>query len=223
VSTTTIADLLDRAESLARSLRATDAGTTTDQWRAFDSTAYRLLHELVGPERVGNHDQAISHARLGRLALFVVITTAGSSLLNTVVKTAVHRLRPAVTHPVAHEPGPSFPSGHAQAAVVGYAVLLLVLLPILHGVWRRVAVTFAVLMVLAIGFSQIALGVHYLSDVVGGYVLGAAWVTAIAAVFNPMRVDRGRWPVDGGEALGPRQGSRLSGTTAGDEELGHPQ
>lgn len=52
MSTTTIGDLLDRAESLARSLRATRTETTTDQWRSFDSVAYRVLHELVGPERV---------------------------------------------------------------------------------------------------------------------------------------------------------------------------
>jgi len=65
--------------------------------------------------------------RLPRLALFVVVTAAGSSLLNTLVKTSVHRLRPVLTHPVAHESGLSFPSGHAQAAIVGYAVLLLVL------------------------------------------------------------------------------------------------
>jgi PAP2 superfamily len=100
--------------------------------------------------------------RLPRLALFVVITAAGSSLLNTVFKNEVHPLRPVLTHPVAHEPGPSFPSGHAQAAIVGFAVLLLVFLPVLDGLWRRLAVTFAVLMVLAIGFSRIAVGVHYL-------------------------------------------------------------
>jgi hypothetical protein len=62
--------------------------------------------------------------RLPRLALFVVITAAGSSLLNSVVKTSVHRLRPILTHPVAHEPGLSFPSGHAQAAIVGYGVFV---------------------------------------------------------------------------------------------------
>src|SRR5450759_4467500 len=67
MSTTTIGDLLDRAEALTRSLRGTGAETTTDQWRSFDSAAYRLLHELVGPERVGNRDQAVSHARLGRV------------------------------------------------------------------------------------------------------------------------------------------------------------
>jgi membrane-associated phospholipid phosphatase len=149
--------------------------------------------------------------RLPRLALFVVITAAGSSLLNTVVKSSVHRLRPVLANPVAHEPGSSFPSGHAQAAIVGYSVLLLVFLPILHGLWRRTAVTLAVLMVLAIGFSRVALGVHYLSDVVGGFVLGAAWVAAMAAAFNAMRVDRGRRAVDVRDGLAPEQAPRLAG------------
>jgi membrane-associated phospholipid phosphatase len=112
---------------------------------------------------------------------------------------------PVLTHPVAQEPGSSFPSGHAQAAIVGYALLLLVFLPILHGAWRRVAVTFAAFMVLAVGFSRIALGVHYVSDVIGSYVLGAAWVAAMAAAFNAMRVDRGRRSLDVGEGLEPEQ------------------
>jgi membrane-associated phospholipid phosphatase len=159
--------------------------------------------------------------RLPRLSVFVVITAAGSSLLNTVVKASVHRIRPVLTNPVAHETGASFPSGHAQAAIVGYAVLLLVFLPILHGVWREVAVVLAVLMVLAIGFSRIALGVHYLSDVVGGYILGAAWVAAMAAAFNAMRIDQGRGPVDVREGLEPEQAPRLAGDTTGDQELDH--
>ena len=157
--------------------------------------------------------------RLPRLALFVVITATGSSLLNTVVKAAVHRLRPVLTDPVANEVGLSFPSGHAQAAMVGYAVLLLVFLPILHGAWRRIAVTLAVFMVLAIGFARIALGVHYVSDVVGGFVLGAAWVAAMAAAFNAMRVDRGRRAVDVREGLEPEKAPRMGGHPADDEEI----
>lgn len=156
--------------------------------------------------------------RLPRLALFVVITSVGSSLLNTFVKAAVDRLRPVLTDPVAQESGPSFPSGHAQSAIVGYAVLLLVFLPILHGTWRRVAAILAVLMVLAIGFSRVALGVHYVSDVVGGLVLGAAWVAIMASVFNTMRLDRGRRPVDVREGLEPEQAPRLAGRTTGEEE-----
>jgi membrane-associated phospholipid phosphatase len=130
--------------------------------------------------------------RLPVLGLFVVTTALGSSVLNVVVKTAVHRLRPVVNDPVAIAHGLSFPSGHAQAAVGGYTVLMVVLLPALDGAWRKAAIAFAVLMVLAIGFSRIALGVHYVSDVVGGFVLGAAWVVAMMAGFNVMGADRAR-------------------------------
>ena len=159
--------------------------------------------------------------RLPRLALFVVITATGSSVLNGAVKAAVNRVRPDLVNPVAQEPGLSFPSGHAQAAIVGYAVLLLVFLPVLHGVWRRVAVSLAVFMVFAIGFSRIALGVHYVSDVVGGFILGAAWVMAMAAAFNALRVDRGHRPVDVREGLEPEQAGRLAGHPTGDEEIDH--
>jgi hypothetical protein len=62
VSTTTVGDLLERAEILARSLRLTAAETTTYQWGSFDATAYRLLRELVGPERAGAREQIVSHS-----------------------------------------------------------------------------------------------------------------------------------------------------------------
>ena len=160
--------------------------------------------------------------RRPRLALFVVITGLGSSLLNVSVKSAVHRLRPVVADPVAHAHGLSFPSGHAQAAIVGYAVLLLVFLPLLHGVWRKAAITSAVVMVLAIGFSRIALGVHYLSDVVGGLLLGAAWIAAMAAAFNVLRAERGRGSVDVREGLEPEQAPRLPSSPVDDDDTGRP-
>ena len=78
--------------------------------------------------------------RLPRLAAFVVVTMAGSSLLNALVKLAVDRARPVLADPVAHAGGMSFPSGHAQSAMVAASVLLLVFLPLLHGAWRWVAV-----------------------------------------------------------------------------------
>jgi len=58
VSTTTIGDLLDRAEALARVLRIDPAQITAGQWRSFDSTTYRLVAELHGPERTGTPAQA---------------------------------------------------------------------------------------------------------------------------------------------------------------------
>jgi len=75
-----------------------------------------------------------------------------------------HRLRPVSTNPVAHATGRSFPSGHAQPAIVGYSVPPLVFLPVLHGAWRKAAWTLAIFMVVAIGLSRVALGVHFVSD-----------------------------------------------------------
>ncbi len=67
MSTTTVGDLLDRAEALASSLRATGTETTTGQWRSFDSTTHRLLHELVGPERIGIRTEILNHATVTRI------------------------------------------------------------------------------------------------------------------------------------------------------------
>lgn len=44
------------------------------------------------------------------------------------------------------------------------------------------------------GFSRVALGVHLVSDVVGGYLLGAAWVAAMTVAFNVVDAERGRYP-----------------------------
>ena len=126
--------------------------------------------------------------RRPRLALFVAVTAIGSSLLNDLVKSLVDRARPVLSRPVSVAHGFSFPSGHAQAAVVGYGILLVIFVPMLHGALRIVAACGALLMIVAIGFSRIALGVHYLSDVLAGYVLGAAWLAAMVAAFGVARV-----------------------------------
>lgn len=119
------------------------------------------------------------------LAVFAVVAIAGSSLVNSGVKVAVNRARPVVPHPLLREPGMSFPSGHAQAAIVGYCVLLILVIPLLGTLARRIAVAVAVLMVLAIGFSRVALAAHYVSDVLAAYVLGMAWVVLMVTIFRP--------------------------------------
>jgi undecaprenyl-diphosphatase len=149
--------------------------------------------------------------RLPRLALFVVVTLVGSSILNTLVKLAVDRSRPVLPNPVAHANGMSFPSGHAQSATVAAAVLLLVFLPVLRGAWRPIALVVAAAYVAAIGFARVALGVHYVSDVLAGYVLGAAWVAATTASFSAWRRERGRPGVDVERGLEPEHAAALSG------------
>lgn len=158
--------------------------------------------------------------RLPRLGVFVVVTTLGSSLLNALVKSAVARARPVVPDPVAHAHGLSFPSGHAQSAIVSFGVLLLVFLPVLRGAWRWVAVAVAAFMVLAIGFSRVALGVHYVSDVLAGYALGAAWLAAMTATFSAWRQDRGHTPVQPGSGLEPAHAKRLGEGPVTDRDAG---
>jgi undecaprenyl-diphosphatase len=147
--------------------------------------------------------------RLVRLAVFVAVTVGVSPGINDLVKVTVDRARPVLPDPVAHESGASFPSGHAQAAVVGYAVLLLVFLPVLHGGLRRLAIAVALLMVLGIGLSRVALGVHYVSDVLAGYVLGAAWVAAMIASFNVWRREDGLSRTRPADGLEPEHADSL--------------
>jgi len=129
--------------------------------------------------------------RRSRLAAFVAVTNLGGAVLNEVVKALVHRARPVVADPIAHAAGLSFPSGHSQSAVVAYSVLLLLFWSGMRRAWRRVAVVAAVLLVVGIGLSRVALSVHYVSDVLAGYTLGAAWVLVMTAVFRAWRRESG--------------------------------
>lgn len=125
--------------------------------------------------------------RLPRLAVYAAVTGLGAAVLNTGVKALVDRTRPVVDVTVATAPGLSFPSGHAMGSAITYGVLLLVLLPAVPPRWRRVAVALVVGLVLLIGSTRVALGVHYPSDVVGGWLLGALWLAVTAAAFHPWR------------------------------------
>jgi len=144
-----------------------------------------------------------------RLAIFMIVTAVGGGLLDTVVKEVVDRARPSLVDPVATAYGKSFPSGHAMSSTFVYGALLLVFLPVIARRGRPVLVGGVVVLVAAIGFSRLALGVHYISDVVGGFVLGLAWLAASTAAFSTWRVERGRPPVHVGEGLAPEAAEDL--------------
>ncbi len=138
-----------------------------------------------------------------RLAVFLVVTTLGGGLLDTIVKETVNRARPSLVDPVATAHGKSFPSGHAMSSTFTYGALVLVFLPVIGRRYRPVVIAGAVVLVVAICFSRLALGVHYISDVVGGVVLGLAWLAASTAAFSIWRVERGGAPVDVSEGVEP--------------------
>ncbi len=127
--------------------------------------------------------------RRPRLGVWLAVTVFGGGLLSTIVKDAVGRKRPLLPHPVAHAVSASFPSGHSIGSVVGVGALLLVFLPYARRSARPAWIVLGVLVVLAIGFSRLGLGLHYLSDVLGGYVLGAGWLAVSTAAFTAWRHD----------------------------------
>jgi membrane-associated phospholipid phosphatase len=129
-----------------------------------------------------------------KLVIFLAVTCIGGGIVDTIVKVAVGRPRPTVDEPITVAFGNSFPSGHSMQAVVCYGALLLVFLPLLHGRARSLAIGATATLILLIGFSRLTLGVHFVSDVLGGYALGAAWLIASVAAFEIWREERGRRP-----------------------------
>src|SRR5262249_5365834 len=111
----------------------------------------------------------------------------GALILDPVLKSLVGRLRPVVAHPVAHGIGNSFPSGHALGSIVCYGAVLLVFLPAARGRWRTAFIAVTVALVALIGISRILLGVHYLSDVVGAWAVGIAWLGLTTFAFELSR------------------------------------
>lgn len=130
-----------------------------------------------------------------RLALWAVATMAAGAALDTVLKSVVGRARPHLPNPVASAPGGSFPSGHALTATLGCGVIILVLLPVLRTRGRVVAWTIGVLVVGAVSYSRVALGVHWTTDVVGGWILGIGLLAATTSAFGTWRREHGLRPV----------------------------
>jgi membrane-associated phospholipid phosphatase len=129
------------------------------------------------------------HRRRVHLVVFLATATILGGLIDTWVKLAVNRDRPSLEDPIATAFGKSFPSGHAMMSLVTYGALLLIFLPVIRRKHLAVALTAA--WVFAIGVSRLALGVHFISDVVGGWALGAAWLVLNTAAFEIWREDRG--------------------------------
>ncbi|MCA9859248.1 MAG: phosphatase PAP2 family protein [Thermomicrobiales bacterium] len=106
-----------------------------------------------------------------------------AKVLETTLKLTFERARPSVVTHLQDASGYSFPSGHTMTAVITYGLLAAVLVSRFRGRARYVPPAIAALIIAAVGFSRIYLGVHYLTDVLAGtLVAGACLILAIAAL-----------------------------------------
>ena len=141
-----------------------------------------------------------------RTAIYLAVTPQISGLISFIVKSTVGRARPDLGRPIHEALGQSFPSGHALNSTVGYGVLLLAFMPLIPRRWRPVFVIAYVVLIGAIGASRLGLVVHYVSDVLAGYILGFAWLAVATAAFSIWREERGRSAVEVMEGLSPEVG-----------------
>ena len=130
--------------------------------------------------------------RLGTAELWVAF--AGAGLLNEGVRVLVGRPPPPVADMLAQRP--AYPSGHAAMSIAAWGVLAL-LLARGHPLRVRAALLGgAAAVILLVGVSQVYLGAHWFTDVLGGYILGGTWL-ALAAAFDLVHRRRDR---DGSQA-----------------------
>lgn len=131
------------------------------------------------------------HARRYADALLVAVAVAVARALTMLCKLAFARERPACGDAIGMESTFAFPSGHASAATALYGALALLILR--SGLPQRTRIAVAAvlaLLIAAIGFSRVYLGVHYPSDVLGGVLLGAACVAAGSAAATRLSARR---------------------------------
>jgi undecaprenyl-diphosphatase len=117
------------------------------------------------------------------LPLFLIAVAIGQTILSTGVKELVDRVRPTA-NPIAHTLGPSFPSGHTTGAAACFAAFALVLGRGRSRNAQAVLAGTAVFVAVAVAASRVLLGVHWLSDVVGGLALGWGWFAVCSIAFG---------------------------------------
>jgi membrane-associated phospholipid phosphatase len=118
----------------------------------------------------------------------LVVAVPGGMLLNELVKILVHRHRPFVDGWFVDWSGYSFASGHTIGATLLYGQIALFVFPLIKGRRGRVLLFSAAMFVVAlVGFSRIALGAHYVSDVLAGMFFGMAWLTICLFAARPLR------------------------------------
>lgn len=114
----------------------------------------------------------------------------GAAGLNGLMKEFFERIRPDQIDHLVEQGGYSFPSGHSMGSMIIYGGLLFIIIRYInsrrtHWTIGKLALSIVLgLLVLFIGLSRIYLGVHYLSDVIGGFSLGLSWLALSIALFG---------------------------------------
>lgn len=113
----------------------------------------------------------------------VLLTVLGGTLLSELLKQIFGRIRPDVVPPLVVHLSLSFPSGHSTQAAAVYLTLGALFARLQKGRRLRLYImSWAMFIALLVGFSRVYLGVHWPSDVLGGWILGAVWAVLVSLI-----------------------------------------
>ncbi|MEO5815085.1 MAG: phosphatase PAP2 family protein [Gemmatimonadaceae bacterium] len=116
---------------------------------------------------------------------FVALSCVGGALLNATLKQVFHRGRPEYAFEFMRRQSWSFPSGHAMNSMICYGIMLFLLLEHMHDITRRrLALIATAIVITLIAWGRVYLGVHYLSDVIAGWLAGGAWLIICIGAYN---------------------------------------
>ena len=153
-------------------------------------TWFRVL--VLLPVLVG-----LAGRRAWRTVAWVAVAILGIGPLTTALKELVGRARPAFENGGLGYDTLSYPSGHSSGIATLVTVALVLAWPRLSARGRRVAVAAGVALAVLVGLTRMWLGVHFLSDVVGGLSLGVAWSLTVALVAGGLPGGPGALPARG--------------------------
>lgn len=120
-------------------------------------------------------------------ALKVLVIAFTSTLLNQLLKRLFERPRPVTA--LLEQSGLSFPSGHAMIGGSFYGLLIYIIWrEVHHPFWKWLWISLLTLLLLLIGYSRIYLNVHYATDVLAGYAMGALWL--LLAIFLMKKLEK---------------------------------
>ena len=115
------------------------------------------------------------------LMIRLFLAAMGTSVVNSLIKLAFDAPRPMSLGSIIETTGTSFPSGHAAGAMALYGALAMM-------TGSRILILACAAMILGTGMSRVWLGVHWPSDVFGGWAVGLMWLAILAWLMPPVRL-----------------------------------
>ena len=172
---------------------------------AFDKTILLWIHQFASPTldavmvaitRIGDPHTVVPLTLVVFVLLlwrkrfleakFFALDAAGGAVLSYLLKLAFSKDRPRLWESPINEVTYSYPSGHALGSMVLYGFLSY-LVARLFPQYAKVSYAIATLLILTIGFSRLYLGVHWPTDIIGGYGIGFLWITVCISLLRLQR------------------------------------